>query len=93
MEVSYIVVAYDFSTPRCPCLGIVAAAFSLHQANTIVKAFASVALSCQSPIMYVVRDLASASLYGPECAVDLVQHWRPTMVNTACSVSDSHATE
>jgi hypothetical protein len=77
MTVLYIVVAYEFPTNQC--LGIVASATSLEQANMIIKAFAFVALSYRRSIMYVIRDLSSASLYGPECSVNLLQDWQLDM--------------
>ncbi|GCF08097.1 hypothetical protein [Dictyobacter arantiisoli] len=76
MPVSYIVIAYDMRLAD-GCLGIVASATTMEQANMIVKAFAFVALSYQqSWLGYFVRDASSASLYGPECAVNLLKQWQ-----------------
>jgi hypothetical protein len=77
MPVVYIVVAHEFPTNQC--LGTVASATSMEQANMIVKAFAFVALAYRRSIMYVIRDMSSASLYGPECAVNLLQDWQLDM--------------
>ncbi|GCE17948.1 hypothetical protein [Dictyobacter kobayashii] len=74
MSTPYIVVAYDLASNTC--LGIVAVALSMEQAVSIVKAFAFVALTCGSSLRYYVRDSSSASLYGPECAVNLLVHWQ-----------------
>ena len=74
MPAPYIVVAYDLSSNTC--LGIVAAALSLEQATSIVKTFAFVALACGSSLRYYVRDSSSASLYGPECSVNLLASWQ-----------------
>ncbi|GHO88310.1 hypothetical protein [Dictyobacter formicarum] len=74
----FIVVAYDMAQID-GCLGIVAWATTEQQANMIVKAFGYASFCCRSSLVYCVRSASSASLYGPECTVNLLEHWELSM--------------
>ena len=75
MPVAYIIIATDLAANRH--LGIVASATTNDQAVAIVQAFAFVNFARGSSLHYSIRDVSSASLYGPECQVNLLQGWNP----------------